>query len=236
MNSESEKSISRALIHLLYTQTIKYKAAETALRAQLKDIWSKYRRPLANETGTVAEKKRALVLLNESVDELLKSFHQRHHVVIHLSQLSNLDQDFPFEMEMEYEGDDIPFTDPNEAGSNFPLRTVIFDLNSGLNAQLKSAKEFLDLERIKTSTEFTLEQKERRTNLSSIYKNLSFLVEKDTSKKTYEELSRNYKLSASTLKTMYAAAKRLLISGEIHRLFSPFPPGNQPRFKLTLKD
>ena len=202
---------------------------------QLKDIWSRFRRPLAKNTGTVQERKRAVALFNESVDKLLQSFHQRHHVVIHIFQHKNLDNDFPFELEMEYEGDDIPFTNPNEVGSDFPLRTVIFDLNSGLDAQLKSAKEYLDMERLNTSSEFTLEPKDRRTNLTSIHNNLAFLVEKDTSRKTYKELSKHHGVSESTLKTMYAAAKQLLDTGEIYRLFTPFPPGIQPKFKLMLR-
>lgn len=232
---KKEDVVDRSQIHFLYTQTVKYRTAEIALLAQIKDIWSRHRRPIANNTGTLEEKKRALRSFHESMDELLQSFHNRHHVVIHISQSNNLDQDFPFELEMEYEGDDIPFTNPNEVGANFPLRTVIFDLNSGLDAQLKSAKEYLDVERINTAAEFTLQPKERRTNLNSIHKNLAFLVKKDTCRKTYKELSKEYEVGESTLKTMYAAAIKLLNSGEIHRLFTPFPPMNQPRFRITLR-
>jgi hypothetical protein len=235
MMKKNNNSISRAQIHFIYTQTIKYRAAEIALIAKISDCWSKYRKPILHNANGPEHKKRALQLFHDAINELLQSFHTTYHVEIHIAQLGKLDQDFPFNLEMEYLGDDIPFTKPSEAGTDFPLRTIIFDLNSGLDAQLISAKEFLKLERIKTSTEFNLESKERRTNLSSIYRNLSFLVEKDKSKKTYEELSSDYNLSVSTLKSMYKAAQKLLNSGEIHRLFSPFPPGNQPRFKLTLK-
>jgi hypothetical protein len=231
---KKEQSADRAEIHHLYTQTIKYRSAEIALQVKLKDIWSKYRNAILHNKGLPEERKLALKYMPDETNNLLQEFHAKHHVVINISQHDSLDQDFPFNIEMEYEGDDLPFTNPDEAGAAFPLRTMIFDLNSGLDAQLKSAKEYLEVERINTAGEFTLEPAERRTSLQSIQRNLSFLVEKDRSRKTYEELSKEYKVNVSTLKTRYATAQKLLNSCEIHRIFSPFPSGKQSKFRLTL--
>jgi hypothetical protein len=226
--------VSRAQIHLLYTQTVKYQAAEKALFSQVKKSWSIYRNPILHNKGLPEERTLALKYFPDSINELLQTFHQKHHVVVNIIQKENLDTDFPFTLEFEYQVDDLPYTDPEETGSRFPLRTVVFDLNSGLSAQLAAAKEYLEIERMTDGTDFSLVKRQRRTDLASIFKNLSFLVHKDTSRKTYETLAKEYGLEPSTLKTMYATAIGLLHSEEIYRLFSPFPPGKQPKFKLTL--
>jgi hypothetical protein len=239
MNKKESREVTRVQIHHLYTQTLKYAAAEKKLFSQISSVWTRYRKPLLHNRGLPEEREKLVINLEKAVNELLHQFHLMHHVVVRVGQKQNINADFPFTIEYDYSIDDIPYSDPRESGTKNPLRTLVFDLSSGLEIQLKSAKKYLKDEReisfgVYNNGEITLEISQPRTNLKAIYRRLTFLVDKDTSRKTYDQLATEYHLSAETLKSMYNAASKLLNSGEIYRLFSPFPPGIQPKFKITL--